>query len=39
MLVPLGLSAYFLFRGLRTYPRDVATAAATAARAAAGRES
>jgi MFS family permease len=38
MLVPLGLSAYFLFRGLRTYPRDVATAAATAARTAAGRE-
>jgi predicted MFS family arabinose efflux permease len=30
MLVPLGASAYFLFRGLRTYPRDVATAAASA---------
>jgi MFS family permease len=33
MLVPLAASAYFLFRGLSTYPRDVATAAATAARA------
>ena len=31
MLLPLAASAYFLFRGLRTYPRDVATAAATAA--------
>jgi MFS family permease len=30
MLVPLAASAYFLFRGLRTYPRDVATAAASA---------
>jgi MFS family permease len=29
MLLPLGGSAYFLFRGLRTYPRDVATAAAS----------
>ena len=28
MLVPLAGSAYFLFRALRTYPRDVATAAA-----------
>jgi hypothetical protein len=28
MLLPLAASAYFLFRGLRTYPRDVATAAA-----------
>ena len=28
MLLPLAGSAYFLFRGLRTYPRDVATAAA-----------
>jgi MFS family permease len=35
MLLPLAASAYFLFTGLRTYPRDVATAAATAARAAA----
>jgi MFS family permease len=35
MLVPLAASAYYLFAGLRTYPRDVATAAATAARAAA----
>jgi hypothetical protein len=30
MVLPLALSAYFLFRGLVTYPRDVATAAATA---------
>jgi MFS family permease len=30
MLVPLSASAYFLFKGLRTYPRDVATAAAAA---------
>jgi hypothetical protein len=28
MVVPLAASAYFLFRGLGTYPRDVATAAA-----------
>jgi MFS family permease len=28
MLVPLALSALYLFRALRTYPRDVATAAA-----------
>jgi predicted MFS family arabinose efflux permease len=28
MLIPLAGSAYFLFTGLRTYPRDVATAAA-----------
>jgi MFS family permease len=28
MLVPLALSAVYLFRALRTYPRDVATAAA-----------
>jgi MFS family permease len=34
MLLPLAASAYFLFVGLRTYPRDVATAGATAARAA-----
>jgi hypothetical protein len=31
MLLPLAGSAYFLFKGLRTYPRDVATAAAAAA--------
>ena len=31
MLLPLSASAYFLFNGLRTYPKDVATAAATAA--------
>jgi MFS family permease len=31
MLLPLGASAYFLFRGLSTYPRDVATASAAAA--------
>jgi predicted MFS family arabinose efflux permease len=30
MLVPLGASAYFLYRALGTYPRDVATAAASA---------
>jgi hypothetical protein len=30
MLIPLSASAYFLFKGLRTYPRDVATAAAAA---------
>jgi hypothetical protein len=30
MLLPLAASAFFLFRGLRTYPRDVATAAASA---------
>jgi MFS family permease len=28
MLVPLAVSALYLFRALRTYPRDVATAAA-----------
>jgi MFS family permease len=28
MLVPLGASAWLLFKGLRTYPADVATAAA-----------
>jgi MFS family permease len=31
MLLPLGASAYFLFRALATYPRDVATASAAAA--------
>ncbi len=30
MLLPLGVSAYFLFKALPTYPRDVATAAAAA---------
>jgi MFS family permease len=30
MLIPLSASAYFLFKGLATYPRDVATAAAAA---------
>jgi predicted MFS family arabinose efflux permease len=29
MLLPLAASAYFLFTALRTYPRDVATAAAS----------
>ena len=29
MLLPLAASAYYLFTGLRTYPRDVATAAAS----------
>jgi predicted MFS family arabinose efflux permease len=32
MLAPLAASAYLLFHGLRTYPRDVATAAASARR-------
>jgi MFS family permease len=32
MLVPLAGSAYFLWRGLSTYPRDVATAAAAGGR-------
>jgi MFS family permease len=32
MLIPLSLSAYFLFKALATYPRDVASAAAAAAR-------
>jgi hypothetical protein len=31
MLLPLSANAYFLFRSLRTYPRDVATAAASQA--------
>jgi len=31
MLLPLAASAYFLFKALATYPRDVATAAAGAA--------
>jgi MFS family permease len=31
MLVPLAASAYFLFKALRTYPRDVATASASTA--------
>jgi len=30
MLLPLAASAYFLFKALRTYPRDVATALASA---------
>jgi MFS family permease len=30
MLVPLMLSTFYLFRAMRTYPRDVATAAAAA---------
>jgi MFS family permease len=30
MLVPLGASSWLLFKGLRTYPGDVATAAASA---------
>jgi predicted MFS family arabinose efflux permease len=32
MLLPLAASAYFLYRALATYPRDVATAAASARR-------
>jgi MFS family permease len=31
MLVPLAASAYYLFKAMRSYPRDVATAAAHAA--------
>ncbi len=31
MLLPLSASAYFLFRAMRTYPTDVATAAAASA--------
>jgi MFS family permease len=34
MLLPLAASAYYLFTGMRTYPRDVATAAASASGAA-----
>jgi hypothetical protein len=30
MLLPLAASAYFLFKALGTYPRDVATASASA---------
>jgi MFS family permease len=30
MLLPLVISAYFLYKALRTYPRDVATASASA---------
>ena len=37
MLLPLGISAYLLFMALRTYPRDVATAAATIAASSGGR--
>jgi MFS family permease len=33
MLVPLGASSWLLFKGLRTYPADVATAAASATNA------
>jgi MFS family permease len=33
MLLPLAASAYFLYTALRTYPRDVATAAAAAGEA------
>jgi hypothetical protein len=32
MLLPLAGSAYFLFKALRTYPRDVATASASTGR-------
>jgi predicted MFS family arabinose efflux permease len=32
MLLPLAASAYFLFKALRTYPRDVATASASTGR-------
>lgn len=37
MLVPLGASAVFLFRALRTYPTDVATAALAFSRVRGGR--
>jgi hypothetical protein len=30
MILPLGASAWLLFKGLRTYPADVAAAAASA---------
>ena len=30
MILPLGASSWLLFKGLRTYPGDVATAAASA---------
>jgi hypothetical protein len=33
MLLPLAASAYFLYTAVRTYPRDVATAAAAAGEA------
>jgi MFS family permease len=36
MLLPLAASAYFLYTGLRTYPRDVATAAAASGAARTG---
>jgi predicted MFS family arabinose efflux permease len=36
MLLPLGASAYFLYKGLRTYPRDIATAAASEQHSAGG---
>jgi MFS family permease len=36
MLLPFGASAYFLFRALRTYPVDVATAAAVSHHSLAG---
>jgi hypothetical protein len=32
MLLPLGASSYILFRAMRTYPQDVATAAAASTR-------
>ena len=32
MLLPLGASAYFLYKALATYPRDVATAATARSR-------
>jgi predicted MFS family arabinose efflux permease len=38
MVVPLAASAYFLFQGLRTYPRDVAAAAHSLERANAPNE-
>jgi sugar phosphate permease len=38
MLLPLGASAVLLFKGLSTYPRDVATAAASSDRSRARRE-
>jgi len=38
MLLPLAASAWFLFRAMRTYPKDVATAAAASAPAASAPE-
>ena len=36
MLLPLGASALYLFRAMRTYPTDVATAGVVSRRSAIG---